>query len=198
MARPNEQARPWIDTQEFTRTGGRLEGQWPIARLPRLADMLVDSTGVVDWTIQGERVRRADEGYDAGLSLAFSATVRMPCVRCLEPVEVFVEDERRYRLVVSESIAEREDAEAQDHDILVSSAHLELVDLIEDEAIMALPLAPRHDRCQPPPGADSVTGEGIEPPPVEAGAGEAAEERPNPFAVLARLKRGGTDGGGSN
>ncbi|MDP1159869.1 YceD family protein, partial [Klebsiella variicola] len=57
--------------------------------------------------------------------------------------------------------------------------HLDARELIEDELLLALPLVPRHANCpQPLPGA----GEQAEP---------EAEQRPNPFAALAALKRKG-------
>ena len=55
-----------------------------------------------------------------------------------------------------------------------------LLPWIEDEAILSLPLVPRHDDCASP-----LAGEG-EPAP---------ERRQSPFAALAGLKRG--HGGGS-
>ena len=42
MASPDVQARPWIDTNEFTRTGQRLSGRCPLALLARMSDMLTD------------------------------------------------------------------------------------------------------------------------------------------------------------
>ena len=43
--------------------------------------------------------------------------------------------------------------------------------LIEDEVLLGLPLAPRHDDCRP----DAIE--------------KAKADKPNPFAVLAALKR---------
>ncbi len=52
---------------------------------------------------------------------------------------------------------------------------MDLAAWIEDEAILSLPLVPRHEDCEPTLPAHS--------------AGHAAPDRPNPFAVLAELKR---------
>jgi uncharacterized protein len=195
MASPEIPARPWIDTTEFTRTGERLSGRCPIARLGRMSDMLTDEEGELEWSLQGERSRRADGGADAHLALAFSGVVRMGCVRCLEPVEVTIQDRRHFKLVPTESVAEREDAQTDDFDLLVSSPHFEVLDLLEDEAIMALPLAPSHAVCARPgetaqrPGGAGV---GVDPDDPEEGG------RPNPFAVLAALKKPPVNGGGEN
>ena len=195
MASPDVQARPWIDTTEFTRTGQKLSGRCPLARLARMSDMLTDDEGELDWALEGERSRRADGGFDAHLALAFSGAVRMRCVRCLEPVEIRIEDRRHFKLVVTESVAEREDAQTDDFDLLVSSPHFEVLDLLEDEAIMALPLAPSHDSCTRPgetPERPGGAGVGIDP------HEPAQDVRPNPFAVLAALKKPRSSGDGEN
>jgi len=70
-----------------------------------------------------------------------------------------------------------------------------VLDLLEDEAIMALPLAPSHAVCARPgetaqrPGGAGV---GVDPDDPEEGG------RPNPFAVLAALKKPPVNGGGEN
>lgn len=195
MASPDVPARPWIDTTEFTRTGQRLSGRSPLARLVRMSDMLTDDDGELEWTLEGERSRRADGGFDAHLALAFAGQVRMRCVRCLEPVEIAIGDRRHFKLVVTESVAEREDAQTDDFDLLVSSPHFEVLDLLEDEAILALPLAPSHGSCARPgetalrPGGAGV---GADPEQPEEGG------RPHPFAMLAALKKLRPPGDGKN
>ena len=195
MARPDVQARPWSDTHEFTRTRKQVSARAPLAMRPTMYDMLTDDDGYVDWSLEGERSRRADGGFDAHLALAFSGAVRMRCVRCLEPVEITIEDRRHFKLVVTESVAEREDAQTDDFDLLVTSPHFEVLDLLEDEAIMALPLAPAHGTCaRPGETAERPGGAGVGIDPDEAAQGE----RPNPFAVLAALKKPRPPGDGEN
>ena len=193
MAISDVQGRPWIDTTEFTRTGQRLSGRCALARLVRLSGMLTDDQGELEWSLEGERSRRSDGGFDGHLALFLRGAVRMRCVRCLEPVQVEIEDRRHFKLVVTESVAEREDPQNDEFDLLVTSAHFEVLDLLEDEAIMALPLAPGHDACERPDQADGATGRtGALAAPVEE------PERPNPFAVLAGLRKTLPSGDGEN
>jgi uncharacterized protein len=78
--------------------------------------------------------------------------------------------------VDDEAAAAELDAESED-DVLVSSAHFDLLALVEDELLLALPIVPRHDAC---------------PAPLPAPSDDLSEEpRANPFAALAALKRGG-------
>jgi uncharacterized protein len=167
-----------IDTAEFTRRGDAAEGDLPVARLGRLASLLARPDGSVHWTLAGEVRQLPDGGRRPFLALTARAEVTMQCVRCLEPITVPVEVGREFRLAVSESQAEREDMQDEQYDVLVGDRLFDIAGLVEDEAIMALPLAPAHADCQPPaPAAGPADPEPDDPP------------RENPFSVLQKLKR---------
>jgi uncharacterized protein len=120
------------------------------------------------------------------LELRVQGSVRMQCQRCLQPVTLALEVDRPIRFVADEDEAARLDEEGDD-DVLALTARLDLLALIEDELILALPIVPRHDVCPQPlqvPGGVAADGT---PEPVP----EEADDRPNPFAVLARLKKPG-------
>lgn len=167
-----------IDTFELTRTAGEASGKYPVAAMERLGSMLADTEGLVGWRLRGWRLLRADGGADDLMALTLSATVRMACVRCMQPVPVQLSVERTYRLVASEAEAERLDLDDALYDVLATSRRFDLAGLVEDEAIMALPPIPRHERCDLPAGARDAA------QPVAEGA------RSGPFAALARLKSG--------
>ena len=86
---------------------------------------------------------------------------------------------RRARIVaIDEATAAALDDEAEE-DILVVSRDFDALALIEDELILSLPLVPLHPVCPekvPMSAADPDF--------------EVASERPNPFGVLAGLKKG--------
>ena len=94
--------------------------------------------------------------------------------RCMQPMEETVTVERTFRFAPDEATAARLDEELEE-DVLVCSRHFDLLDLVEDELIMALPLAPRHAACQPatPLGDPSA----------------ANDSPPHPFAALQQLKK---------
>ena len=81
--------------------------------------------------------------------------------------------QRRFRFVRSEEEALRLDEESED-DVLVLPARLDLLEFLEDELILALPIVPRHDACPSPLPLAALTSQ-------EAPA-------PNPFAALAALR----------
>ena len=60
--------------------------------------------------------------------------------------------------------------------MLVWSQRFDVLDLVEDELIMALPMVPLHDSCPSLPASMAV-------PDIAD-----SEKRPNPFAVLSQLR----------
>ena len=189
-------ARPLIDTDEFTRANGELSAQQSPDDFPRLHDLLVDDEGAIEWRLNGERRRRAQGGSEGYLRLTFSGTVNASCVRCLEAVRTDLAEERLIKLALTETQAEREDVDAEDFDVLAANPRLDVLDLVEDELIMELPIAPRHEACSlPDQTGDGVDGAAASDEPVgepsdAPGTGNAADDppRPRPFAVLASLK----------
>jgi uncharacterized protein len=98
-------------------------------------------------------------------------------------------------LVGTEKQAAALDSQAEDFDVLVASRHFSLTELLEDECLMALPAFATHETCepvqaalQPAPGADASAG-GLAPAGKSETGAEAGSGRPNPFAILAKLKR---------
>ncbi|MCX7231216.1 MAG: YceD family protein [Burkholderiales bacterium] len=179
---------PTIDTHEFTRRGDVAEGRVPLAELERLGSLLVADDGELVWRLAGDSELGADGSRRAHLHLALSATLAMRCVRCLERIDIPLDVERDYRLVATEAQAEQEDVDEDEVDLLVGARRFDLAGLVEDEAIMALPPAPRHDGCSAPAAAavdvDSVQSEAAAPSPR------------NPFAALGALRDGAEQRGG--
>jgi uncharacterized protein len=103
----------------------------------------------------------------------------MVCQRCLNPVDVPLEVSRSFRFVADEATAAKEDDESEE-DILALSRSFDLLELVEDELLMEVPVAPRHDVC---PEAVKMSAED---PDFEA----AQPEKEHPFALLGRLKVG--------
>jgi len=155
-----------------------LEGQSPLAQLPRLADEAVQA--VADRTVHFQALgsMRSDS---AGapvpwLQLKGQVEIDLVCQRCLEPVATQVQFDREFRFVESEEAALAQDEDSEE-DLLVSSPQFDLLELVEDELLMALPVSPKHEEC---PGELKLSASDAD--------FEATSERPNPFAKLAQLK----------
>jgi uncharacterized protein len=171
-----------LDVRAFTRDAGTLHGELPLASLQRLApSLLADADGgtaaPVAWRADGEqRPVRAGEP-ERWLHLQASAAVVLECQRCLQPMAQSLQVDRRLRFVEGEDEAARLDEECDD-DVLALPPSLDLVALIEDELILALPLVPRHEAC---PHAL----------PMSSADDGADAEAPHAFAALAQLRRPG-------
>jgi uncharacterized protein len=175
-----------LDMAAFALAAGQLDGQWPLQRMPRLLqDALPLSADIpaqtVTWSARGER--KAVTGGEAEIRLHLRArtALQLTCQRCLQPMNVPLDVRPSLRFVHSESQAEALD-EASDEDVLALTPSLDLLPLVEDELILALPLIPRHEVCP-------------QPLPMSAGADELAADQDveHAFAGLASLLR---DGGG--
>lgn len=169
-----------LDVAELARQGDEIRGEWPLDVLPRLAEMNVDVPGEglppVRWVATGEARPVLGGEPEIWLHLQAEADVRLACQRCLGPVRESVAVDRSIRFVRGEAQAAELDADSED-DVLALERWTDLGELIEDELLLALPLVPRHDQC-PAPLPLPADDEPAEQP-----------ERPNPFAVLAQLKK---------
>lgn len=166
-----------LDVADFAEQAGRLEGQWPLKELERLAatahaDCPPGDTAVA-WQASGERRSVRGGPPQVWLHLSARTHIDLVCQRCLQPLPVEVAGERSFLFVHGEHEAAELDADSED-DVLALTRSLDLKELVEDELLLSLPLVPRHAACPMP----------APPEPVEA----RADDKPNPFAALAALK----------
>ncbi len=166
-------ARPFIDSLDFAGNGREISGKVPVAEMPRLLDTLEDSGGILEYTVRGGVDKQGNPLLDIGIT----GNCRLRCQRCLGAMEHEVRIDTRLLLrdqasldALDENIA---GSEEEEFDSILADAHLDVPDLLEEEILLSLPIAPRHE-----PGACRAT---------EAGNGH--EEEKSPFAVLAKLKR---------
>jgi uncharacterized protein len=151
-------------------------------RLAQFGRLMEESQGLggetlVAYSLQGSLQSDAAGKDEPWLHLAASATLSMVCQRCLGPVDVPVAFERDFRFVATEELAEVEDEESEE-DVLVLSKSFNLLDLMEDELLMAMPPVPKHEICPKPVKLQAT----------DAAFEETPSEKPNPFAVLQQLK----------
>ena len=146
--------------------------------VPEMHGLRPDST--VNWRAVAELRAGSGDQEDIWLHLQASTAVPLTCQRCMGTVETPIAVDQWYRFVATEEIAMAEDDESEE-DLLVMEPQFDLLAVLEDELLMALPLVPMHEQC---PVAPVLSAGSIELP-DEAGGGN---EKPNPFAVLAQLK----------
>lgn len=162
-------ARPFIDSLDFARNEGEISGEIPVAELPRLQEFLENQSGVVSYVVRG--------GVDGQglpfLDVSLSGSCQLCCQRCLKAMTHQIRVETRLLLRDQAGMdALSEEVDEEEFDSILADTQLDLLNQLEEEILLGLPIAPRHE-----PGVCQV----------DAGAeGQKAEQ--NPFAVLAKLK----------
>lgn len=162
----------YVEPRKLAQQGGEISGQTTVGALPRLAEFRQSQQSPVSVVL---RFSRDDEGHQV-IQGEISTRLHLTCQRCLELVEQPVSAQVMLALVFSE------DAIAGLPEIyepwLLNDDKLVLAELLEEELLLALPLAPVHEQCPvtlPNPAED---------------VSEETQDRnaENPFAVLASLK----------
>ena len=152
-----------IDSLEFARTGQVLRGSLPVPGLLRLRDSLAEAPGEVEFMVRG--------GHDARrrpiLSLDIIGTLRLRCQRCLGALNYPL------RLANTLLLVGAGDPVDEDAEWIEASAKLDVAALVEEEILLSLPYAPRHEEGQCEQGQTAA----------KDGAGSPA------FAKLAALKQ---------
>ncbi len=169
-----------LNMPAFAQQGVPLVELTPLSNMERLAQEIHGPAPdlAVNWRASGELRARAGAEDEVWVHLQAKATLPLTCQRCMGAVPTALDVEQWYRFVADEDIAMAEDDESEE-DLLVMEPQFDLLAVVEDELLMALPLVPMHDSCPVSPVFSA--GE-----PELAGQEEA---KPNPFAALAQLKK---------
>jgi uncharacterized protein len=188
-----------LDIYEFAQSGRQAAGAVRVPQLPRMLNEVPadapDRDTVFTWQAEGStQPELQDDGAEAPqpyLRLAVHGSVWIECQRCLSPYSQHLDVDATYRIVDTEEEADEFPLDDDEVEVIVGSRQFDLVDLIEEELLLALPLVPKHEKC-PEVHESLVSGaEGTEGADGDQ-EGEAGDEpdRPNPFAALEKLKQG--------
>ena len=153
------------DAFAFARDGRVLKGTLAVEELDRLHDLLAEISGEVSFQLTGYK---GDSG-EFMLHLEVSGVIPLACQRCLEAIPFDLDVDSLLELVPAGAELSQDELEDDTRDFLPVERELDVVEVVEDEILLALPVAPRHEKCGLPGAAD-------------------AGERINPFAKLAGLK----------
>ena len=153
------------DAFVFAKEGRVLEGTLAVSSLERLHDLLTEVTGEINFRLQGFK----SEHGELMLHLTVSGVSPLACQRCLKAIPFNLDVDNLLEIVPEGSDMSQDELEDDTRDFLPVAGELNLAELVEDEILLSLPVAPRHEKCGLPGAAD-------------------AGERIHPFAVLAGLK----------
>jgi len=167
---------PWRSADQGKRFSGRVE----LARLPRLATALKRPSGEVEFELRFER----DSKRRSRIKGFVRSVLVVECQRCLGalsyPVDLSLD------LAAIEVAAEAERLPEEIEPVQVEEGVIRLLDMVEDELILAIPQVPMHGEgdCETDM---STLGESYDPG-FGAGTNSDDELADNPFAVLSKLK----------
>ncbi len=160
-----------IDAFAFCRLKERRQGELPVAELKRLSAETVDSSGVLQWALQGD----TNQYGHAQLTLSVSGVIKLKCQRCLQALKQKIDSTSV--LVLAQDDASADEIEElladEDVEVIVGSHEFDLLQIIEDEALLALPVSPKHEVCPDQTALDSLK----------------EEKKESPFSVLKTLKK---------
>ena len=150
--------------------------------LPRVAE---ESSTVItgdgfDWALETHFEDSPGSEPRQIMALSLKGRLHLVCQRCLQDCAVELAEKRRFVLVPTEAEADDYPLEDEEQEPLVASQQFNLLETIEDEVLLSIPLIPKHPEgfCEP---HASVFGD-------EGGDG-AGEERENPFNILKNMKK---------
>ncbi len=158
----------FIDPMRFAHREQTIKGRVSLQGMERLSGYLYDTDGSVDvefeFGISSYKIRY--------MSVALKAHVHVVCQRCLQPMDLLVSHESLAGLVKSEAAIERLSDEYEP--FIVEPEPVLLKTIVEDELILAMPVASMHSQGECDNGL------------LEAQLNDEPEL--NPFSVLAQLK----------
>lgn len=157
----------FIDNVAFAKRDDEISGTLTLDDCKRLAEVL--QAAEIHYILQGEN----NLGRYT-LRLQLEAELQVICQRCLNHMPLNVQREFHY-LINDTPLNEYEFSDLEENDdvdLVDPSPAMDLISLIEDELLMAMPIAPTHIEDCSANLKDGVAQSG---------------EKPNPFAVLKGL-----------
>ncbi|MBR7798457.1 YceD family protein [Undibacterium fentianense] len=173
-----------IDSFTFCQHQEQREGSTNISEFPRLSAECADKDGVLNWSLQGG-VNHL--GFPR-LILSVEARVQLMCQRCLAPFDFVVDSQSELILAKSDDHADELESMLEDDevDVVVGSKTFNVMDLIEDEALLAIPQSPKHAVCPDVVFVSSSQSESAKN--VDAVDAASTGGKVSPFAVLKKLQ----------
>ena len=153
-----------------------------IPDLPRLANeaSTVAAGDGFEWEIETYFEDSPGSEPHQIMNLGLKGRIHLVCQRCLQDCAIDLTEKRRFVLVTTDEEADEYPIEDEEQEPLVVNQHFNLLETIEDEVLLSLPLIPKHPDgfCEPHSSTFGVESDE-----------EALNERDNPFNILKNMKK---------
>ncbi|MGI4857852.1 MAG: DUF177 domain-containing protein, partial [Janthinobacterium lividum] len=157
-----------FDLTAFIRARREMRGAVRLGELARMVDELPADAPAdardesIAWFVRGETRRevRRDAAGNGGALTTTSHTVSQPyltleargrswleCQRCMQALAFPIEIDTVYRVMDTEAEADALALDDSEIEVIVGSANFDLIDLIDEEVVLSLPMVPKHDVC---------------------------------------------------
>jgi uncharacterized protein len=131
-----------FDALKLAADSASLAGEVEVRRMPRLADRVRADAGGgearIRWNIAGGK----DAKGHPLLTLELDGEVQLTCQRCLGPLAMPID--QRTVLLVARDESELVRLDAEEPEVVLATAPLDALQLVEDEMLLSLPFSPRH------------------------------------------------------
>lgn len=129
-----------FDAFKLSASHGELHGGVDPASLARLADRVAGGGTEIRWSIRGG----SDWQGRAAISVALDGSIPLVCQRCLGPLAEAVHQTTTLLLARNDAELVKLDG-VSEHEVVLANASLDPIALVEDELLLTLPFAPRHE-----------------------------------------------------
>lgn len=169
-----------IDAFSFCQLKEQRSASTAIKELPRLLAECANDQGALDWSLSGG----SDQHGLPQMHLSVSGKINLVCQRCLTAYTYDLDSSSELILAKDEDHADEIEVMLDDDeiDVVVGSKTLNIMDLIEDEALLAIPQSPKHAVCP-----DVVAGLAPTSDTLTAAIDAEAIKSKSPFAVLKKV-----------
>ena len=159
------------------------EGFLNIQALPRIAEAVasVEAGDGFHWKVDTYFVDSPGGAPKQMLDLELKGRLHLVCQRCLQECAMDLMETRQFFFVANESEAEAYPMEDDQLEPLVASQQFDLLETIEDEILLSLPLITKHPEgvCEAHALTLGVSEDGS----------DVSEKRENPFNILKSMKK---------
>jgi uncharacterized protein len=171
-----------IDVDQLTRLKKRVEGSVRPEALPSISEYLAAPGGEIQYQFSGALEADATGRQIRRMRCIISGWFFLADSHSMEPGRFDLDIDSTLRLVNSESELPPLEAETEDEDVIVAGKYLDLIERLEEEILLALPVTAVALGARP--GETTASANRPEMP-----SKDSTQDRPSPFAKLASLKK---------
>jgi len=137
-----------IDIYAAARSRASWTGRLPLSAMPRLCTSLTDGPGDRDALLVYACSGFTDDLGRPAMALRLDAVLPVRCDRCGHKLALPLAAERTFYFVDTQAALAAIPIDDSPEEALLGSSQFDLAGLIEDEAILQLPISPRHAACE--------------------------------------------------